>query len=709
MRRPGQSALALALAGLVASVAGCALPDGEWFGAVPTPDPTHFRWCNSGEPEYIDPLLASSTTDLKVVYALFDGLTSYGPDGRPMPSLAERWESSADQRRFTFHLRRDARWSDGAPLTSADFVYSIARLLHPLTASRNVEAGWKVRHGRAYTDGTAKLLLADAPPLRAGEVVEVLPDGDAPPPDSNLRRARTPLALRAAPDDNTAAVWGRVPAGGNVTIIELGGADRRFAYLHHAAGADGVYGWAPLAALDAPHDAHRYQVRELLDAVAARALPVDRRRTATALGRELLMLPELLGVSAPDPYTLVLETEGPTPTLLDLTAQKALRPVPRQAVSRHPRRWTFPEHIVTSGPFQLTHWRQRDRFELVRSTTFWGRSEVRLERVTIYSLGDQSASASLYHQGGCDATVANNVPAAWLPALAGETGGTRRRDYTRAPFLGIYYYIVNTERLPNAHLRRALAHALDRSELPALLKGGQLPSVQLTPGTPAAALTAADRALCGLAEDSPLHALVVEAGLCYVPAPGPAFDPLRAQEELALARAELGEKFPTRIGVKFNTGVEYHKHIAEWAQEQWRNHLGLAVDLEAQEWKTYLKATVAGEYDVGRFGNIGNFPDPEEFLSSFRCASPDNRTRYCDPEFERLLDEAELEPDRRRRLALVARADARLLDAAPLIPLFVYTQHHLIRPYVRGLDVNLVDQQDLRRVSIDPAWREAAP
>jgi ABC-type oligopeptide transport system substrate-binding subunit len=185
VHKGGLSRISAWIAALLA-VAACSLPDSPYFGRVPEPDPTHFRWCNSGEPEYIDPALATSVPDLRISYQLFDGLTTHDARGLPEPSLATSWEVSPDQRRFVFHLRRDARWSNGRALTADDFVYSLARVAHPLTASARAETVWKVKNAEPYTAGTAKLVLRDAPPFRAGDVVEVLPGVDgAAPPDSN--------------------------------------------------------------------------------------------------------------------------------------------------------------------------------------------------------------------------------------------------------------------------------------------------------------------------------------------------------------------------------------------------------------------------------------------------------------------------------------------------------------------------------------------
>lgn len=687
----GGTALGAALA------CACTIADGEWFGRIPDPDPTHFRWCNSGEPEWIDPALATSTTDLPIVYELFDGLTQSDDQGLPVPSLAESWEISPDQRRFVFHLRRDARWSNGRPITSEDFAWSLMRVLHPTTASRNAEALWRLRHGKAFNAGKAKKVLRDTPPFRAGDVVEVI---EAGAPDTNARRARMALHLREAPDPASEA-YATVPAGEEVTLVDLS-PDAAWAWVYYGAG-NTWYGWVETAALETPHVDRPIEVASLTD-------PPSSRRRGRVLGRDLLMVPAILGIETPDPYTLVLETEGPTPYLLNLTLDRTMRPTPREVVSRWPKSWTRPGRIVTSGPFHLAEWRQRDKLVLVRSPTFWGKDEVRLEKVTIFSINDQTANASLYYQGGCDAMVPAAVPGTYRPVLAGEAGPRRapKKDYKRAPYLGIYFYAINTRRFPNVHFRRALSHAVDRTRLPLLTKGGEIPAQQFTPGKRIAEMNDEELALCGVTRDTPGVALIVEAGkLCYVPPLGPAFDLAKAREELERARREMGPAFPKKITIRFNTGVEMHKHIAELLQHEWEKHLGLRVELESQEWKIFLKDTASGHYDVARFGAIGNFPDPEaEFLTFLRCDSPDNLTGWCHPEYERLYDEATREPDRRKRLDLLRRAEAIMIEEAPVIPLYVYTQHHLQKPYVRGLAINLTGRTNLRRVWIDPAWRE---
>jgi oligopeptide transport system substrate-binding protein len=303
-------------------------------------------------------------------------------------------------------------------------------------------------------------------------------------------------------------------------------------------------------------------------------------------------------------------------------------------------------------------------------------------------------------------------PGSYLPALRGEhRGGRAYRDYQVAPFLSSYFVLINTAQLGNVHLRRALSLAIDRAPIPAFTHGGEHPTAQLTPGAAVATLDAATRALCGAdaAIDPRRVAMVMVPGqLCYLPPPGLDVDRARAAEELAVARRELGAAFPARLTYRYNEGSEVHKLIAEYLQDQWRR-VGLDVELQAQEWRSLVADTAQGNYQLARFGNAATFPDPAtEYLELFACGSPFNRTGYCNAEVDRRIADIRATGDARDRVRQIAEAEAVVVEDAVVIPLYVYTQRHLRKPYVRDLAVNLVDQPPLYRAWLDPRWRQRA-
>lgn len=106
------------------------------------------------EPEYIDPGLVSETTGHAITNALFEGLVMADPhDAHPIPGVASHWKISDDGLVYTFFLRDTAQWSDGKPVTAADFVYSWTRVLAPTTGSRQANLLYYVKNAAAYNQG----------------------------------------------------------------------------------------------------------------------------------------------------------------------------------------------------------------------------------------------------------------------------------------------------------------------------------------------------------------------------------------------------------------------------------------------------------------------------------------------------------------------------------------------------------------------------
>jgi oligopeptide transport system substrate-binding protein len=118
---------------LIISLTGGCFLDHEvepFYGRVIVPRAQEFRWSNGGLPQTLDPALAAAPPETDVIRAMFEGLTDYDSKTlAPIPAVAERWDSTPDNLQWTFHLRRDARWSNGEPVTARDFVNSWKRTL----------------------------------------------------------------------------------------------------------------------------------------------------------------------------------------------------------------------------------------------------------------------------------------------------------------------------------------------------------------------------------------------------------------------------------------------------------------------------------------------------------------------------------------------------------------------------------------------------
>jgi oligopeptide transport system substrate-binding protein len=109
---------------------------------------------NLSEPSDLDPATTDDDVTFNVVIALMEGLAQYDPQTcLPIPATASSWEVSADNLTWTFHLRPEARWSNGDPVTAHDFVYAYRRMLSPALAAEYAYMLFALKNGEAYYTG----------------------------------------------------------------------------------------------------------------------------------------------------------------------------------------------------------------------------------------------------------------------------------------------------------------------------------------------------------------------------------------------------------------------------------------------------------------------------------------------------------------------------------------------------------------------------
>ena len=112
---------------------------------------------NATEPRDLDPHTMVSVEEDNIMQALFEPLVWRHPDTMvPVPGAAERWDVSADGRAYTFHLRKNARWSNGDPVTAHDFAYSYQRCLTPELAAEFAFYLYPIRGAEAFNTGKSK-------------------------------------------------------------------------------------------------------------------------------------------------------------------------------------------------------------------------------------------------------------------------------------------------------------------------------------------------------------------------------------------------------------------------------------------------------------------------------------------------------------------------------------------------------------------------
>ncbi|MEZ5450470.1 MAG: ABC transporter substrate-binding protein [Thiolinea sp.] len=90
---------------------------------------------NGAEPQSLDPQISTGVSSSHIQRDLFEGLVAEDQDAKVIPGTASAWTVSDDGKTYTFTLRDDARWTNGDPVTAADFVYTYRRAVDPATGT----------------------------------------------------------------------------------------------------------------------------------------------------------------------------------------------------------------------------------------------------------------------------------------------------------------------------------------------------------------------------------------------------------------------------------------------------------------------------------------------------------------------------------------------------------------------------------------------
>jgi oligopeptide transport system substrate-binding protein len=376
------------------------------------------------------------------------------------------------------------------------------------------------------------------------------------------------------------------------------------------------------------------------------------------------MDPKELGIRALDDRTLEVELSTPMVFFPMITTFMVTYPMRRDVVEKFGDNWTEPGNIVTCGPYRMTEWEHEYKLVLERNPLYHG-ERPGLDRIVFYMVQELSTALSLYQTGGIDAL--DPMPPPSIPSYEGNP------EYVNFPYFATYYYGFNTSKPPmdNPKVRAALASAIDRRELPKILKGHQIPVTTLIP-------------------------FGMEG---YRPELGYDFNPERARRLLAEAGYPGGKGMqPIEIG--YNT-EESHRMIAEFVQQEWRRNLGITVELRNMEWKVYLKELQNDPPHVWRLGWIMDYPDPDSMMTVFLGNSGNNHTRWKSKEYDDLVLRAQVERDPAARRALYDRAQSLLCrEVTAIVPLYSYTINSLVKPWVRDYPENGLDLLDFRRTRI---------
>jgi ABC-type oligopeptide transport system substrate-binding subunit len=397
-----------------------------------------------------------------------------------------------------------------------------------------------------------------------------------------------------------------------------------------------------------------------------------------------------LGVRALDDFTFQVDLRSPTPFFLQLITVYWFCAVPRQAIdaarqSGNESSWTEPRHIVVSGPFGLREWRRYEIITTIRNPRYYDASMVGLDELSFMPVNDGTTAVNLYQAGAVAAMPGFNFPPLFTPVLG------RKKDFHTEPCFGTVAHTISAQKPPfdNVLLRYALNMATEKRPLTDVLGAGRAPALTLVPPVPGYPRPGdLDVIVDGRRHD--VLAFNIEAARALLVKAG--FDPVMGRGRTL----EVPYHFPALTDSKLK---------GEMLQQQWRQNLGIRVNLVVHEFSVYWKMAIDGDYSgVAEYAFLMTYFDPNPYLDLF-LTGVGNPTGWTDPMYVSMLADANRTLDRHQRMTKLANCEKLLLRAMPVIPLYFDVLTFLQKPFVRGLTSNPFDIRAFKYARIDTNWR----
>ncbi len=461
--------------------------------------PADFTFANGTEVKSFDPAILTGQPEGRIMNCLFERLVNWHPETiEPIPGVAKSWGISDDGLTYTFHLRDDAKWSDGTPITAEDFHYSWRRFLGPRTAAEYAFLAWHIVNARNYSRGGSG--------ISPGDPVEV---------ELNL------------PIDAVNSRRGEILYGKLVRIENSDDAEHR------------------IFVVDIDGEQIRFDPTD--DSLAVDPAPNDTRWC-----RQVLFDFREVGIRVLDPLTLEVTLYHPAPFFIQLVGFYPFSPVNRQCVETYGNPgWTKSDKFVGNGPYIPLLRRIRDRIRMQRSETYWNRENVRINLVDALAVDSKNTALNMFMTD--QIAWMDTVPPEALRILLKED--PPRNDLNPKPYMSSYFYMVNITRKPlnDVRVRRALSLAINREEIcEKILAAGEVPAYSLVPpGMPGY-----ERQTCDPSNIEEARRLLAEAG--YPEGKGfPRMDILYNTDESHQTIAELiRSQWQRALGIQIKTRNE---------------------------------------------------------------------------------------------------------------------------------------------------------
>lgn len=365
--------------------------------------------------------------------------------------------------------------------------------------------------------------------------------------------------------------------------------------------------------------------------------------------------------------------------------------VPKEAIDKYGK--DFFQNPVGSGPFSFVNWIPDQELNLKRNPNYWekdaaGNQIPYIDGAKFKFIKDLDQQLLEFKNGNLDESY--RIPNAIFKTIVDDnkqlTPEYSQFILQRTPSLALQFYgfLVTNKIFNNEKLRQAINYAVDREKIIKYVLNGQ--------GYMGA-----------------IYGIVPPAmpDYNYKLIKGYTYDLAKAKQLLAEAGYPNGSGL--EITLQINSGGDRNIQIAEAIQNMLKD-VGINMKLQQTPFAQHLDNIDAGKAEFFRLGWIADYPDPETFLNLYYGKnvpsnpaelSPVNSTRYINPEFDRLFEQAIVTQDKAARYRLYEQAEQIAVSQAPMLYIYYDEDYRMLQSFVRGYVLDPMHRVNFRHLWLD--------
>ena len=366
-----------------------------------------------------------------------------------------------------------------------------------------------------------------------------------------------------------------------------------------------------------------------------------------------------VGVKALDDYTLEFKLKAPTAYFDKLLVMPVFFPVNEKAIAEFKEKYaTEAKNSIYNGAYTLEEWVHDNKVVMKKRADYWDAANIKIDTLEGVFVSDFEAATNLFKNKELLFTKIN---------VEKLTEYKDDPSFVTAPDGRVHFLVFNPKNpvLKNDKIKKALSLAINRDDL--------VKSVLNGAGVKASGLVAGG--VPGVNGD-------------FRAENGDLYEQYKDVDVKALFDEGLKELNMTADQVKLSLLVDEvgtGKKEAEFYQAQWKEKLGIDVEVEVTTKKERISRAKEGNYDIVRYGWGPDYADAMTYLELFLTGGSINVPKYSNPEYDKLIKFAQVNTDPKARIEAMQKAEKILADSFAISPLYYQEGLYLKDPSLEGL------------------------